>query len=253
MPETDSAGVRSVRRALELLGMFDSEHPARTVRELIDATGLAKSTVVRLVHTLQQEGLLWTRPDGLLAPGPGLLRWAHLAREAWKPPEEALTCLKELSDSSGGETVNIYVRTHTTRICIAQHEGTQNLRHVVRVGDTLPLWGGAASHVLLSRSEREDVVAVAETSPRGAEHADDLWKRSRAAAESGWSVSHGEREAGVSGIAAPIFARTGEVAAAVALGGPTTRFTDAQVRDWIPVLTGAAARLTSLDFIGAAQ
>lgn len=54
-------GVRSVLRALDLLALFDESHRSRSVRELTDATGLAKSTVVRLVATLEQRGLLWSR------------------------------------------------------------------------------------------------------------------------------------------------------------------------------------------------
>ncbi|MER6142407.1 helix-turn-helix domain-containing protein [Streptomyces sparsogenes] len=57
-------GVRSVLRALDLLALFDETHRSRTVRELIDESGLAKSTVVRLVATLEQRGLLWSRGDG---------------------------------------------------------------------------------------------------------------------------------------------------------------------------------------------
>ena len=39
-------GVRSVARALDLLALFDDAHRSRSMRELIDGTGLAKSTVV---------------------------------------------------------------------------------------------------------------------------------------------------------------------------------------------------------------
>ncbi|GLV78300.1 hypothetical protein Shyhy02_63000 [Streptomyces hygroscopicus subsp. hygroscopicus] len=50
------SGVRSVLRTPDLLALFDESHRSRTVRELIDASGPAKSTVVRLVATLEQQG-----------------------------------------------------------------------------------------------------------------------------------------------------------------------------------------------------
>ncbi|MFC9227145.1 helix-turn-helix domain-containing protein [Streptomyces hygroscopicus] len=43
-------------RTPDLLALFDESHRSRTVRELTDASGPAKSTVVRLVATLEQRG-----------------------------------------------------------------------------------------------------------------------------------------------------------------------------------------------------
>ncbi|MFF1419411.1 IclR family transcriptional regulator [Streptomyces sp. NPDC058280] len=252
MPEPDAGGVRSVQRAVELLALYDAEHPSRTVRELVDATGLAKTTVVRLVHTLERCGLLWSRSDGRTVPGPGLLRWAELARTTWQLPESALALLKELSVVSGGEAVHLYVLQQGARVCVARHEGTRTLRHVVRVGEEMPLWSGASSHVLLSRAERADVEAVAAAAP----HEDwprVLWERAQRAAVNGWSVSHGEREAGVSGVAAPVFDRAGRVAAAIALGGPTARFTEQAVAAFSGPLVEAARALTALDCVGGAS
>lgn len=249
MPESDAGGVRSVQRAVELLALYDAEHPSRSVRELVDATGLAKTTVVRLVHTLEACGLLWSRGDGRTVPGPGLLHWAELARSTWQLPESALALMKRLSEASGGEAVHLYVRRTLARVCVARHEGTRTLRHVVRVGEEMPLWSGAASHVLLSRADRAETDAVAALAPHEG-WPDLLRERSRRAAVDGWAVSHGEREAGVSGAAAPVFDGTGRVAAAIALGGPTVRFTEEAVAEFSVALVDAARELTALDCIG---
>ncbi|MEU5023916.1 IclR family transcriptional regulator [Streptomyces milbemycinicus] len=249
MSESDAGGVRSVQRAVELLALYDAEHPSRTVRELVDATGMAKTTVVRLVHTLERCGLLWSRGDGHTVPGPGLLHWAELARSTWQLPESAIALMKGLSEASDGEAVHLYVRQQQARVCIARHEGARTLRHVVRVGQEMPLWSGAASHVLLSRAERADVTQVAAAAPHE-DWATVLWERAQKAAVAGWAVSHGEREVGVSGVAAPVFDKAGRVTAALALGGPTTRFTDEAVAAFVPALTAAARDLTALDCIG---
>ncbi|MEV7084538.1 IclR family transcriptional regulator [Streptomyces sp. NPDC093085] len=252
MPETDAGGVRSVQRAVELLALFDTEHPSRPLRELVDATGLPKTTVVRLVRTLEQCGLLWSRGDGHLVPGTGLLRWAELAGRTWRLPEEALLALARLSEASGGETASVYVRQRHTRVCVARHEGTRTLRHVVHVGAEMPLWSGAASHVLLSRADPAELAAVAALAPDGGggELLPALRERAARAAENGMAVSHGEREPGVSGVAAPVFAASGRLTAAVALGGPTSRFTDEAVAALAPALLDTARTLTALDCIG---
>ncbi|KAA5835233.1 IclR family transcriptional regulator [Saccharopolyspora hirsuta] len=249
-PGGGGEGVRSVLRALDLLALFDETHRSRTVRELIDATGLPKSTVVRLVATLEQRGLLWTRADGRLAPGAGMLRWAQLAQDAWQLPAEAVECLRSLSEESGGESSRIYVRQGVSRLCVAQHEGTQQLRHVVRIGEAMPLWAGASGHVLLAGSPPEDVRAAAAAAGRGPDFGPVLAERVRRAEEQGWAVSHGEREDGVSAVAAPVTDATGRVAAAVGLGGPTSRFTRERVEGFLPVVLKVAEQLSKLQFIG---
>lgn len=245
-------GVRSVLRALDLLALFDDSHRSRSVRELIDATGLPKSTVVRLVATLEQRGLLWTGGDGRLTPGGGLLHWARLAQDAWQLPPEAAECLRVLSTEAGGESSRIYIRQGVSRVCIAQHEGTQQLRHVVRIGEAMPLWAGATGHVLLAGGSDQDLHRAALASGRGADFEAALAERVHRAADQGWAVSHGEREDGVSAVAAPITAESHRVVAAVGLGGPTNRFTPERVSAFLPVLSKAAERLSELRFIGGA-
>jgi DNA-binding IclR family transcriptional regulator len=84
---------------------------------------------------------------------------ARLARDAWQLPESAWDAIRELSTDTG-ETVNVFVRHGLVRVCIAQQEGTQALRHVVRIGDELPLWGGATGYVLLIGAPPELIDAV---------------------------------------------------------------------------------------------
>ena len=63
--------MRSVQRALDILSLLTEDRPSVTVREIVEATSLAKTTVIRLVQTLEQSGLLWATPSGYMAgPGP---------------------------------------------------------------------------------------------------------------------------------------------------------------------------------------
>src|SRR3984957_19536823 len=127
---TDPSGVRSARRALDLLELFDGQRQSWSVGALVDACGLPKTTVIRLLATLEERGLLWHRRDGAITVGPGLLRWAGLARSTWEFPEAVVQVMSDLSHQCG-ETVNLYVRNGTARVCVAQRDGPQSLRHVV--------------------------------------------------------------------------------------------------------------------------
>lgn len=245
----EAAGVRSVLRALDLLALFTEERSRWTVRELTEVSGLAKTTVLRLVATLEQRGLLWTDAGGALAAGPGLLKWARLARSVWQLPEAGQQVMRELA-AGCAETVNLYVRSNTVRVCVAQQEGPQNLRHVVRVGDELPLWSGAAGRVLLVDADDALLSAVAATAPAGESTVDDLRARVAAVAGAGYAVSHGEREVGASGVAAPVLDERGHVLAALALGGPTPRFTEQKVARFAAEVVAAAQEMSRIGLGG---
>ncbi|MBR8742367.1 IclR family transcriptional regulator [Nocardiopsis sp. MG754419] len=247
-------GVRSVVRALDLLDLYDERNQRYTTRELVELTGLAKTTVLRLVGTLEQRGLLWTGSDGRIGAGPGLLRWARLAHAIWQVPESIRAIMRDLTVETS-ETVNLYVRADAVRVCVAQEEGPQRLRHVVNTGDEMPLWGGAASKVLLVGVPESVVRRVAAASPHGPQYLDRLRTEIAEAESQGYAVSHGEREHGASGVAAPVLGARGGPApvAALAVGGPTARFTEAAVRAFSGAVREAALRIGRIGFDPASE
>lgn len=245
----DEPGVRSVVRAVDLLDSFDRDHPAWTLRALSQRCGLPKTTAIRLVATLEDRGLLWRRPDGAIALGPGLLRWAGLAESAWQIEPQVIRVMQELCTETG-ETVNLYVRSGTARVCIAQQPGPQSLRQVVAVGDALPLWAGAAGRILLIGCDESLMKSVARMSPDGVGGLDRLKGLVRRAARDGFAVTHGEREMGASGIASPIRGRSGQLAVALAVGGPTGRFKGDRGAAMVAAVVSAADSLAGLAVIG---
>ncbi|MDP9793108.1 DNA-binding IclR family transcriptional regulator [Catenuloplanes nepalensis] len=247
MPETpDAQGVRSIQRALDILSLLTEDRPLIAVRDIVAATGLAKTTVIRIVHTLEQSGLLWATNTGYMA-GPGLWRWAHLARRGWELPPETQRLMRALA-AGERETVNVYVVRDIVRVCIAQQESPQPLRHVVHVGDELPLWAGASAKVLLRNATPALLDRVARSSPYGDGHVRRMREWIDEATAAGFAVSHGEREAGLSAVAVPILGRSGTVVAALTLSGPTVRFTDERVGAFAKALIDAAAQLNERGF-----
>ncbi|WP_439382616.1 IclR family transcriptional regulator [Amycolatopsis lexingtonensis] len=210
---TDDGAVRSVLRAFDLLALFTEHRRTWAVKDLTAASGLAKTTVLRLVATCEQRGLLWTRPDGRITVGPGMLRWAQLANTAWQLPEPVRQVLRDLARECR-ETVNLYVRSTAVVVCVAQQEGPLAIRHVGRVGDELPLGSGAAGKVL-----------------DGAE---------------GAAVSHGEPETGASSVAVPVHDGDGRVLAALAVTGPTSRFGPAEVAAFTEAVAGGSQRISQI-------
>jgi len=244
--EAPGAAVRSVQRALEIMSLLTEDQPLVTIREIVDATGLAKTTVIRLVHTLEQNGLLWGTANVYMA-GPVLWRWAHLAQRSWELPPETQRMMRELA-ARHRETANVYVVRDLYRVCVAQQEGPQTLRQVVHIGDELPLWGGAVSKVLLRDAPDSLLLRVARSSPYGEGHVRRLREWIDEAIQRGYAVSHGEREDGLSAVAVPITDRSGAVLASLSFGGPTARFTDDRIEQMAADLREAARRMSDRGF-----
>lgn len=231
---------------MEILSLLTKTQPSVTIREIVDRTGLAKTTVIRLVQTLEQNGLLWATSRGYTA-GPGLWRWAHFAHHSWEVPPETRNLMRELA-ASYRETVNLYMTRDINRVCVAQEESPHALRHVVRVGDELPMWAGASSKVLLRDASPALLARIATASPWGPKHADTLRAWVDEAAASGFATSAGEREPGLSAVAVPVTGRSASVVAALCLSGPTLRFTAERVAEFVEALRQAAARLNEKGF-----
>jgi DNA-binding IclR family transcriptional regulator len=238
--------VRSVTRALEIMGQFTDGSPRpRTIAEIVEASGLAKTTVIRLLYTLESEGLLASTRRGYVS-GPSLWRWARAANQAWELPPQARAVMKALVEQEK-ETVNLFIRRGSSRICVAQEESPLPLRHVVRIGDQLPLVSGASSKVLLSEVSPETVKGLYAMAHANAPDLDSLLAGLEPVRTHGYAVSHGEREEGISAVGAPVRSPSGEVVAALTFSGPTQRFPADRVTGLAKTLMAAAATLSTLD------
>jgi DNA-binding IclR family transcriptional regulator len=251
---SEGDGVRSVHRALDLLERFDDEHPTWTLAALTHASGLPKTTVLRLVTTLEQRGLVAAIGPGKYAIGPGFLRWSRLSSTSMEIPPAVRAAMGKLSADTG-ETANLYIRVGRTRVCLAQAQGTLSVRHTIAVGSSLPLWGGAAAKVLLTDppvlgADPSVIEELALEAPRPTGFAKKLRATVTEAAARGFAISHGERELGASGVAAPVRRSDGRVVAAIAVGGPSTRFSDDRLPAYVAAVRRCADTISATGWSG---
>lgn len=246
MDPKNDGGVRSIIRAIDVLTLLDAQHPTRTLREIVEATGLPKTTTVRLLGTLESRGLVVRRGEVTYAPGAALLRWVRLAQSVWEVNAHTREVMHRLVGECG-ETVNVYIRQDLDRISIAQEEGTATVRSVVEVGTAMPLTHGATAKVLLGGAPDsliDELAALHESlDPEG------LRRQVAAVLETGYGVTHGERELGASAVAAPILHSDGRLIAALSVSGPTSRFTADRLPRYVDAVT-VAARSISHDGLG---
>jgi len=181
----------------------------RTLAQLVDGTGMSRATAHRLAVALEDHGLLRRGPDGRFALGLHLIALGRAATDQYPIAEAATPALATLRERTG-ESVQLYVRDGTGRVCVAALESPHGLRTIVPVGAELPLDRGSAGRVLLGESGPD-----------------------------GWVATVEEREPGVASVSAPVVVG-GEVAAAVSVSGPIDRLGRRPGRDRGEAVVAAA-------------
>jgi DNA-binding IclR family transcriptional regulator len=244
---SEDGGVRSVGRAFDILALIVDRPAGVSLQETIAATRLPKTTVLRLLQTLEQHGLVWTTETQRYLPGPALLHAAAAAADIWRLPVESAQNLENLALACH-ETVNIWVRRGLQRVCVAQASANRSLRHVIQVGDRMPLDSGAAARVLLTAVDDATLDDVVATSTRDRGELAGLAAAVALTRTQGWSVSHGEREEGLSAISVPIRSKRGDATAALTLSGPTSRFGSDRLQEFIAALQTCAEQLAARGF-----
>lgn len=221
----ESGGVAAVDRAFCILAAIAESAEPQALAQIAAATGLYKSTILRLMTSLERSGYAQRLRDGRYALGPGAFRLGAAYERANPLRHHILPIMKELV-AAGSESASFHIPNGPdTRLCLFRVDSNHATLDRIRAGDLLPLDRGAAGRILLAFAG-----AVGEA-----------FESARA---KGFAMSTGERQPGCAGMAAPVFGPDGSVAGALSLSGPTSRFTDESVAEWQPRLIEAARGAT---------
>lgn len=234
-----SPTVRSVDRSFDLLSLFDQRHPMLPLRDIVELSGLPKTTVVRLLAVLRERGTVSENEAGVYTVGAALLSWVRTAETLWRVNASTRGVMDDLVREFG-ETVTVYVRQGHHRTPIALSEGIHTVRNAVALGSMLPLHRGAAALVLLSGAPQL-VQEVLDDDP--SVDADHLRRRLAQVEQEGYAESDGEREVGAAAIAAPVRGHSDRVIAALSISGPSSRFDSVRRAEARRALLQAATRL----------
>ncbi len=202
--------------------------------ELCERTGLPRATAYRLAAALEVHRLLARDDEGRWRLGPALTELAaHVNDPLLAASAAVLPALRETT----GESVQLYRREGTSRVCVAALEPPAGLRDTVPVGARLPMTAGSAAKVLLAHSDAATRAAVLRT----AKFTDRVLAEVR---RRGWAQSVAEREPGVASVSAPVRDSRGVVIAAISVSGPIDRMGRRPGARWAADLLSAAEALT---------
>jgi IclR family KDG regulon transcriptional repressor len=236
--------VRAVERALDILLVF-TEHTSLGLTEIADKVGLHKSTVHRLLASLEGKGFL-VRDVATEKYRLGFRVWelsAQLSGQSDDPGTLLLPEMERLRDLVG-ETISLYIREGQERIRIQALQSHQAIRRVAPLGARLPLYVGASSKVLLAFADEhmQDSLVHALDWPSTVDRGMFL-KGLEEIRKLGYATSIEEREPGAAAVAAPVITNGGRLVAALAVSGPSNRLDLDKMREIAPQVIESARRM----------
>lgn len=225
--------VQSVDRALAVMEILGRDGPTG-VSELARRLGIHKSTVSRLLATLERRGVVEQQADGQrYALGVALVRLARSVREDLDVVALARPGSEELSRVLG-ETVNISVLENAEVVNVEEVNRSDSVLGVSWLGRHTSLHNTSNGKVFLAYmdpAQADRVLARGLAATTGSTIIDPQVLREQLvqirAHGYGWQFE--ELEPGLSAVAAPIRDSSGAVVATISVAGPAFRMSAERV------------------------
>jgi DNA-binding IclR family transcriptional regulator len=219
-----SDGVAAVDRALEILGAFSERDSSLTLTELANRTGFYKSTVLRLIESLEKYNYIQRTQDSAYRLGPKTLYLGDIYKRHFSPSQYVPQALRRMGEELH-ETVSFYIREGDFRVCLHRCEADRAIRASVHEGNRLALNVGAGGHVMLAFSGLSG----------------EKYDRIR---DTMFAASYGERDPETAAVACPVLGVRNELVGVLNVSGPRYRIEKASLETTVAILFKYAAELT---------
>ena len=214
-----------IERMVEILGHLERADGHPTVRDLATSSGVPRSTVYRILNTLEAHRfVVRSGNDGGYRLGSRLVTLASSVPEGaqWQQLAETAQPWLERLASEVGETTKLSVLDGDAALCIAVARGTSPFTVAAMRGGRYPLHAGAASKILLSamdQEQRDSILSVplASYTPSTITDAKLLRQELQRVRRNGFAEDRGEHNANIVAVAAPLVDYPGHVVAAISI------------------------------------
>lgn len=224
---------RTVIKAMELLQLFLT-HPQLTLPEAVRFSGQPKTSVYRMLLSLEEGGFLRRTAEGAFELGLGFLQYGQAVSERLDIRRVALPVMKRLNEEIG-EAVNLIVRDGEEAIYVEKVDTKEPVRVYTAIGRRAPLYAGACPRVLLTfipQAEQEEYLSKVRLEPIASETITDLDTLRTVLEDSkrkGYTVSHSELYNYTSAVGAPIYDHKDRLIAGISIVGPSNRYGEEQI------------------------
>ncbi len=244
------ATMKTIDKALGLLGYFLPETPEWRLSDLARAAEIDKVTTMRLLNSLAAKGIVEQHPESKkYRLGTAVLRLARI-REACFPVVDVLQPILDRLTLATGETTHACLFSGTSMTTIAIAEPNRATRVFVSPSQLLPVYATASGLAFLAHTSAdiaEDTLKrLSLRSPTTKPVADIAALKAALATVRSKGYAFAERtfEDDVTGIAAPIFDWHGEVQATIAAACVSSRLTESTRRQILDAVVAASIEAT---------
>jgi DNA-binding IclR family transcriptional regulator len=219
----DTKPIAAVERALHVLSAFRIA-PRLTLSELSTQTGLFKSTLLRILSTLELNGYVTRLSGGQYRVGGIVYELGSSYAASFDLSEIIKPALADLSRLTG-ESTAFYVPAGSKRQCVFRVQSSQAVRHVIEAGQIIDLDGASTSQLL--RRYAQDATRPSESTDY----------------TSLCISSSGIGDSQTASVAAPVFDTSGFVGV-LNVSGPVGRFNAQLANSCLAVLALVAQKVT---------
>lgn len=217
-------GVPVIDRTFDLLDLLERSPDGLAASTLVDALGVPRSTVYRILNSLAARKIVRRTINGNYLLGQRLVSLAARVRSELATvdlAQIATPIMQKLSDETG-EPNKLSVRDGDQANIIAATVATPNSSFAPAIASRYPLHAGAASKVIMAHMAADDLarhlsVPLIRYTPRTVTDPKRLSRELARVKKLGLATDHGEHNARVHAMAVPVFDVGGRFLAALSI------------------------------------
>jgi len=245
----EGRGTSVILTVIEVLRCFTVDRPVQGVTEIAAKVGLHKSSVSRILATLEQADIVERDVESRkFRLGLGLLSVAGPLLANLDVRRIALPLLEELCDRTG-ETIALVVWSGCEAVTVEQVPSPRQVKHTNPLGTRYDTAMSASVQVFLAEMSADQAEALLETGlpslPPDGPGVTAYLSRLATCAARGYAVNFGETSPEEVGIAALVRDHRGKAVAAVVLAAPFYRVSEAAVPDLGAACVHTAAQISA--------
>jgi len=249
----------SVSRTMAILQFLASQEAGSSLTDIVQATGIEKSMVSRILGTLQHDKYVVRTSSNEHIVG---LKFVSMAIQQLELSGLLSLCqpiLQKIADESG-ELVQLAMADGDNLYFVAKADGKARIRIQPKLGTRAPLHATAVGKIYLASLPEEDALKLALNAglERFTENTittvDRLRTELARVRRAGYALNHEENFSGSKGIAVPVFGRDGSiVSGAIVIVAPTFRMSNERAKSFLSLLKKQAESLRGIQCLARSQ
>lgn len=239
---------KTVIRTMELLTLF-MEHAELTFQEIVELSDVPKSSVFRMLTSLEEMKFLEKGIDNKYRLGTIFLQFGHLVSSRMNIRQFAEPIMRALHEETR-EAINLAILEQDEAVYVEKIDHYQKVKLYTSVGRRSPLYGGACARAILTFMPDSQIeaylkrVTLVPYTESTLVSQKELWRAIEESRERGYTVSMSELENHTASVAAPIYNYRGEVIASISIAGIEHDFTEEVVTHYGEQMKKAAEEIS---------